>query len=225
MAWRIAARIIPARAGFTTAPAPPAPPPPDHPRSRGVYPTRLESRRRADGSSPLARGLLDQIISAGRARRIIPARAGFTVGGGAFPLPRGDHPRSRGVYPASPMRTGMTPGSSPLARGLLVLDHGQPGRGRIIPARAGFTTSKGTPRVSMRDHPRSRGVYPVSRTMAEGGSGSSPLARGLRRVAHPARKATGIIPARAGFTHLLCSCSHLLWDHPRSRGVYSIFPG
>ena len=50
------------------------------------------------GSSPLARGLLDDAARAAHDARIIPARAGFT----AMPA-RGaglcsDHPRSRGVY-------------------------------------------------------------------------------------------------------------------------------
>ena len=32
---------------------------------------------------------------------------------------------------------------------------------------------------------------------------------------------TGIIPARAGFTHPASPTSLLTWDHPRSRGVYA----
>ena len=96
-------RIIPARAGFTR-------PVPrrrrgrrDHPRSRGVYPPttwRSSSRR---GSSPLARGLLQPVLSAVWAGRIIPARAGFTGTSSPTPSPARDHPRSRGVY--HPRRT------------------------------------------------------------------------------------------------------------------------
>ena len=52
-----AIRIIPASAGFTTAPTRPQPPTRDHPRSRGVYPSRPVSRLPRAGSSPLARGL------------------------------------------------------------------------------------------------------------------------------------------------------------------------
>ena len=50
-------RIIPARAGFTPPPSRPRPPWPDHPRSRGVYPDGSRKARRSVGSSPLARGL------------------------------------------------------------------------------------------------------------------------------------------------------------------------
>ena len=51
---------------------------------------------------------------------------------------------------------------------------------RIIPARAGFTRSYIHLYTAQRDHPRSRGVYPVLRREGEEDLGSSPLARGLR---------------------------------------------
>ena len=50
-------RIIPARAGFTSAPTRSARPRRDHPRSRGVYLMKCLALRAAAGSSPLARGL------------------------------------------------------------------------------------------------------------------------------------------------------------------------
>ena len=55
------------------------------------------------GSSPLARGLLEDWLRDYYGRRIIPARAGFTVREGPDGRSMGDHPRSRGVY-ASPSR-------------------------------------------------------------------------------------------------------------------------
>ena len=174
------ARIIPARAGFTPRPPLARRPQPDHPRSRGVY-WRWWSRCGPPlGSSPLARGLLTPPIDNVTVRGIIPARAGFT----SIILQKSprtwDHPRSRGVYPL-PYRPALgRPGSSPLARGLLIREyentHGfgssplarglQPQRlrcrvpGRIIPARAGFTSD--------------------GDSSPSGASGSSPLARGLR---------------------------------------------
>ena len=54
---RPGARIIPARAGFTPSRPPPGRSSPDHPRSRGVYMSRLIPALMARGSSPLARGL------------------------------------------------------------------------------------------------------------------------------------------------------------------------
>ena len=51
--------------------------------------------------------------------------------------------------------------------------------------------------------------------------GSSPLARGLPAGPGWRVRATGIIPARAGFTHRRLSAGSPDGDHPRSRGVYS----
>ena len=193
--------IIPARAGFTRPQRHRHPHPRDHPRSRGVYDSTVNSPPAHSGSSPLARGLL---LGAGDDREspgIIPARAGFTRLRGA----RG--PRGRG--------------SSPLARGLRsqrvvpVRDVG------IIPARAGFTPPRSSQRPSQGDHPRSRGVYSQPDRLNVYRDGSSPLARGLPGGAGGCTWAERIIPARAGFTGL--RGGHRLGDedHPRSRGVYS----
>ena len=94
----------------------------------------------------------------------------------------------------------------------------------IIPARAGFTPCSPSAPEPHSDHPRSRGVYDDSGRAAADEQGSSPLARGLQGPARVARLLVRIIPARAGFT---CPCpapSTWVWDHPRSRGVYSAWP-
>ena len=73
------AGIIPARAGFTEDDVGSAVQPEDHPRSRGVYRIEAFVRGRHLGSSPLARGLLKTMWVRPFSRRIIPARAGFTL--------------------------------------------------------------------------------------------------------------------------------------------------
>ena len=158
------------------------------------------SRSMTAGSSPLARGLRLPRGHDDEREGIIPARAGFTRPRWCGPVPRPDHPRSRGVYVRACVDDGQPGGSSPLARGL-------PGRSRprwcgpgIIPARAGFTTARLTSIPLSSDHPRSRGVYfgGVGKAIKE--AGSSPLARGLRCLRHAGEDHVGIIPARAGFT-------------------------
>ena len=72
-----------------------------------------------------------------------------------------------------------TAGSSPLARGLQITDLCNDEVARIIPARAGFTLTKGPDRRDQRDHPRSRGVYAMEKGEITAEEGSSPLARGL----------------------------------------------
>ena len=111
----------------------------DHPRSRGVYLPDDVSLKGLMGSSPLARGLLEDWLRDYYGRRIIPARAGFTHHRRGSPPTRGiiparagftnrlfnsqqphkDHPRSRGVYYVYTFES---------TTGLW-----------IIPARAGFT--------------------------------------------------------------------------------------
>ena len=112
---------------------------------------------------------------------------------------------------------------------------------RIIPARAGFTARAPAAGSAPPDHPRSRGVYPSSRSSPTGSpdhprsrgvyvhsqvkrsprTGSSPLARGLRRGLTPGGLDGRIIPARAGFTRRPRPPQVGARDHPRSRGVYT----
>ena len=172
----------------------------DHPRSRGVYRGCVEQCRGADGSSPLARGLRHLVQHRPMLDRIIPARAGFTPHCPALVSPARDHPRSRGVYAAGGGQITSGAGSSPLARGLLSGARWGSGPFRIIPARAGFTLAEVVPGQDDTDHPRSRGVYCLPRKAIFNRLGSSPLARGLHRVAPHQFRINRIIPARAGFT-------------------------
>ena len=153
-------------------------------------------------------------------RRIIPARAGFTLASTRPGQPAPDHPRSRGVY--SPWLRQFRPeeGSSPLARGLPHDGALAGGGGRIIPARAGFTPPGQPWPPAPPDHPRSRGVYPGRPRAEDAVRGSSPLARGLRRPPVQRAQAVRIIPARAGFTPRERPGTVRSADHPRSRGVY-----
>ena len=193
-------RIIPARAGFTFNPHTMLPSSQDHPRSRGVYLIRSGTVTHLLGSSPLARGLPLVGGLGGATGGIIPARAGFTADGGEPAAPGTDHPRSRGVYSAAFKYRSPSGGSSPLARGLRVwVREWFPAWG-IIPARAGFTSSRRYGRIRGRDHPRSRGVYASRFAGARVARGSSPLARGLPPAGKSTRAPARIIPARAGFT-------------------------
>ena len=133
-----------------------------------------------------------------------------------------DHPRSRGVYPTIAENYVHREGSSPLARGLhdrlaeVLVNRG------IIPARAGFTTLLWRTTRCLRDHPRSRGVYDRVPQAHDKVAGSSPLARGLLIEQFRKYVADRIIPARAGFTETgVTDCSGF-WDHPRSRGGYTV---
>ena len=154
----------------------------------------------APGSSPLARGLQAQFLTAGDVLGIIPARAGFTVMAPRTCTPSTDHPRSRGVYQMGTQSFPAIVGSSPLARGL---------------RRRRRAHSWRSP-----DHPRSRGVYAVDGYGECAAHGSSPLARGLLQRLGGEGRRPRIIPARAGFTLIKNRVVVQPEDHPRSRGVY-----
>ena len=192
--------IIPARAGFTIEKRAGSENKTDHPRSRGVYPIDVEVGVRSWGSSPLARGLRRLRRPAADRGGIIPARAGFTLATHAIQAGTPDHPRSRGVYLPATASVWTGVGSSPLARGLRADFPRFDVHGGIIPARAGFTFNTGISPETLRDHPRSRGVYSGPRSTSRLSTGSSPLARGLPLLPQWMGQEGG--------------------DHPRSRGVY-----
>ena len=213
--------IIPARAGFTGCRHRFRGLCRDHPRSRGVYSTPRYDNDVSGGSSPLARGLLTHLPTVQRRVGIIPARAGFTYRmSGPQPSSR-DHPRSRGVYRPFSAEISDFQGSSPLARGLPPTTGQAMSLARIIPARAGFTPRCRWPPRRAPDHPRSRGVYSPPSGTVFWGTGSSPLARGLREKIKGTVGAGRIIPARAGFTIAQKTVIDPSPDHPRSRGVYA----
>ena len=171
--------IIPARAGFTRGSVFGASEVGDHPRTRGVYSRRRIPNDHPQGSSPHARGLPSVRRGEMSGRGIIPARAGFTPGPEHPPQLDGDHPRTRGVYPAFAVVCDGVGGSSPHARGLPGVSgvlHGPVG---IIPARAGFTRYRRHAGGKHRDHPRTRGVYRTVYRPVQPLPGSSPHARGL----------------------------------------------
>ena len=192
--------IIPARAGFTLPTATPTSPQQDHPRSRGVYRAQAQCDPNRKGSSPLARGLQADLVFNFQHWGIIPARAGFTGVLCCLWSELRDHPRSRGVYPLPCRPLPRLLGSSPLARGLLMVSLSMLLSAWIIPARAGFT-------------------HGVSGSSGKG-RGSSPLARGLPIKQRHRILLTRIIPARAGFTFTVVVEVSDDEDHPRSRGVY-----
>ena len=193
-------RIIPALAGNTPAPPVVASTIADHPRSRGEYYQMATEEHQAKGSSPLSRGILDDLVGGEVHGRIIPALAGNTVTPRSDDGRTADHPRSRGEYRLLEPPARVQEGSSPLSRGILG-HHPAPWRfPRIIPALAGNTSSHRRRRTARADHPRSRGEY--GRQVCEQGAkfGSSPLSRGILTGGGPGIPRRRIIPALAGNT-------------------------
>ena len=216
--------IIPACAGFTRRAAGRRGDGRDHPRLRGVYTSRPAPHGYGVGSSPLARGLRQEPVPRGPRAGIIPACAGFTGHAVVVTYMDRDHPRLRGVYDFGSCNIMLDRGSSPLARGLLLLRAVAAQVRGIIPACAGFTRSSLSARRLCRDHPRLRGVYRARPRSTAPGWGSSPLARGLPGGSVAPAVRSRIIPACAGFTRRRAPRSPTSPDHPRLRGVYHTAP-
>ena len=126
----------------------------------------------------------------------------------------------RGEHHAHHRHRARTAGSSPHARGTLVIHHHIDVDGGIIPACAGNTHLHVFRPISHADHPRMRGEHCriLSRGVTRGGS--SPHARGTLRHIPPPAIITGIIPACAGNTTSAHTVSCRRWDHPRMRGEH-----
>jgi len=153
-------RLIPTRAGSTYWRLVTSTWRPAHPRSRGEHTSRGAGQKSPSGSSPLARGALDQHDHAEGRRRLIPARAGSTAchpqpgpavpahprsrgstgSRPARPAARPAHPRSRGEHSPRAPATPAAHGSSPLARGARRQRRRVRLPPRLIPARAGSTS-------------------------------------------------------------------------------------
>ena len=91
------------------------------------------------GSSPLARGAHEGLLTASSSIRLIPAGAGSTsrprYGGEQYTA----HPRWRGEHDCRTVTTAYDYGSSPLARGARRRSFGVPFSLRLIPAPAGMS--------------------------------------------------------------------------------------
>ena len=131
---------------------------------------------------------------------LIPARAGNTSSSVMRCTRSRAHPRSRGEHSTTSYGLGFEPGSSPLARGTLLVLTLETAFFGLIPARAGNTFHAVTSAPLPGAHPRSRGEHMYWLGVGIVALGSSPLARGTRATTICPLHPLGLIPARAGNT-------------------------
>ena len=134
-------RLIPARAGKTWTSAPPRRRSPAHPRACGENGVRRVLHRDPPGSSPRVRGKRPVAHRERGGQRLIPARAGKTARASGPPPRPPAHPRACGENPVLSGTMPVNAGSSPRVRGKLFGAGDLAGYERLIPARAGKTTS------------------------------------------------------------------------------------
>ncbi|EFW09826.1 hypothetical protein HMPREF9005_1185 [Actinomyces sp. oral taxon 178 str. F0338] len=210
--------LIPARAGKTSRSGSPTCGAGAHPRACGENAAFADEIPAALGSSPRVRGKPSSSLRAAEAARLIPARAGKTVGvftvGGAAEA----HPRACGENRTPGAGFFRRGGSSPRVRGKLPDDLGRVKLCRLIPARAGKTLHPGGRLPGRAAHPRACGEN--SRTVDHDGDpdGSSPRVRGKPHPPARGRAPPRLIPARAGKTRARGPGARARAAHPRACG-------
>ena len=149
--------LIPARAGKTTPAASRSLSYQAHPRAGGENGNEGASVFAAPGSSPRGRGKRRGPTGFRRSRRLIPARAGKTPGLRRPHPGHRAHPRAGGENTIARHRSITSEGSSPRGRGKLARHGPAHDRDRLIPARAGKTTTWPGFLHATRAHPRAGG--------------------------------------------------------------------
>ena len=136
---------------------------------------------------------------------------------------RPDHPRACGANVSGLMETWCRVGSSPRVRGKQIYKLGVFTCSRIIPARAGQTSSRDPPPGFRPEHPRACGANGVAPNTDHMPIGSSPRVRGKHRASGETAAQVRIIPARAGQTTRPTQARQPAPDHPRACGANSFF--
>ena len=185
---------------------------------RGERGRSLRFPKRPGGSSPHARGTLDETKAGGVNRRFIPACAGNAVNVVARRRQPAVHPRMRGERRSTAFTAFLRCGSSPHARGTRQLLRQWGKRKRFIPACAGNAPRFAVSRPPVSVHPRMRGERDGDPNSADWRHGSSPHARGTRELVGCEQRAQRFIPACAGNAMgQECDAEHPA-VHPRMRG-------
>ena len=128
------------------------------------------------------------------------------------------HPRMCGECAVSAITAACRFGSSPHVRGTPCEDDGSVPARRFIPACAGNASRPAAGSRPCAVHPRMRGERPGSPFDRRGEDGSSPHARGTRRVSHRCRADSRFIPACAGNAGPCAGRLRGIAVHPRMRG-------
>ncbi len=157
-----------------------------------------EQNRLPCGSSPRARGTVNNSFSEMVEDRFIPASAGNSISICRFDVGISVHPRERGEQKVLCHHNGKYNGSSPRARGTVASAYSSPPAQRFIPASAGNSLAVIAQQQRTAVHPRERGEQLRASTIRRTAFGSSPRARGTDTDYGHAIAVDRFIPASAG---------------------------
>ena len=179
-----------------------------HPRRRGEHFSSACFARMSAGSSPQARGTRCSELERALSDGLIPAGAGNTITLVGTVRRWWAHPRRRGEHCTAYTKALAPTGSSPQARGTLVVHLRSLLGVGLIPAGAGNTPGDVIVLGFDGAHPRRRGEHCELRPFPKPGLGSSPQARGTLEDSSVDGLRVGLIPAGAGNT----PCSGEVWS-------------
>ena len=211
-------RLIPARAGKTLSQPLRARRRTAHPRAGGENAAHALAEIYARGSSPRGRGKLDHLGGGCGVVGLIPARAGKTPRRPSARPRAPAHPRAGGENWLAGEEWALEAGSSPRGRGKQCRCRAWSFLPRLIPARAGKTSTEASCWRGTTAHPRAFGEHAGRDRAEDDSSGSSPRGRGKRPAKHFTGAIFGLIPARAGKTLSASSWTGRWQAHPRAGG-------
>ena len=192
---------------------------------RGERITRALRREAREGSSPHARGTRAADRADQKRERFIPACAGNAAIAPSSARCVSVHPRMRGERPSLKGAVDEAAGSSPHARGTLLLFLPPKCGPRFIPACAG-NAGRGVAALGRcAVHPRMRGERAISSTSALWINGSSPHARGTQAAQVDVEPLQRFIPACAGNAVRERRRTTGYAVHPRMRGERHLHSG
>ena len=197
------ARFIPVGTGNTSSRLLPVAIIAVHPRGHGEHCLNSASAVKDIGSSPWARGTLLFLICKIQFYRFIPVGTGNTPRTLSFSLIPTVHPRGHGEHCSVPYFTVEATGSSPWARGTLLLDLRYLARLRFIPVGTGNTAPLIFLTKPITVHPRGHGEHHGKYNETEQENGSSPWARGTQILNGCTTTNRRFIPVGTGNTPII----------------------
>ena len=211
-------RVIPARAGNSPDRQTTARQTPGHPRESGEQMRKTFFSTWIAGSSPRERGTAQESQTCVAARRVIPARAGNRRWQTCRTERAAGHPRESGEQGIARYYQQAKCGSSPRERG--TADDFERRRlwCRVIPARAGNSSSRQRRPGRPSGHPRESGEQSMCHCVLCRHAGSSPRERGTAHGTGLRMILRRVIPARAGNRWQIEDRQAAASGHPRESG-------
>ena len=196
----------------------------DHPRVCGEKNLCILRRVEIPGSPPRMRGKAPTKTGCSCPGGITPAHAGKRICPRPGRMNSEDHPRACGEKSFAVVNGVQNSGSPPHMRGKAPARRSFGSCRGITPAYAGKRTTLDCLEVLRRDHPRICGEKLSCSASLESMRGSPPHMRG--KVYSPSSPyiTSGITPAYAGKSTLLCFPAEPGWDHPRICGEKAKMP-